>query len=172
LPRESTRVHMFLRQRRLQRDPCIHDGARCRYCRNNPTYHRSIVVRRFLVIDNGSTDGSRGFLLAQPDCYVFLRRSSDTDSHNGLMAWRGRGTNRARIISRRFGESTGTGASEYACDLAKLKTNPSLSLHDRGSVEHEGRKQLISSGLLPEDQRWMRIRTAARGIWRMLWTGR
>jgi hypothetical protein len=162
LPRESTRVHMFLRQRRLQRDPCIHDGARCCCCRNNLTYHRSIVVRRFLVIDNGSTDGSRGFLLARPDCYVFLRRSSDADSHNGSMAWRGRGTNCARIISRRFGESTGTGASEYARYLGKLKTNPSLSFHYRGGVEYEGREQLISSGLLPEGQRWMRIRTAAR----------
>jgi hypothetical protein len=157
-------VHTFLRQRRLQPDPCVHDGARCCCCRNNLTYRRSIVVRRFLVVDNGSTDGSRGFLIAQSDCHLFLRRCSDADSHYGLMAWRGRGTSRE---SRAYYIETvrrehWDGASEYARYLAKLKTNPSLRFHYRGSVEYEGREQLISSGLLPEDQRWMRIRTAAR----------
>jgi hypothetical protein len=52
------------------------------------------------------------------------------------------------------------GASEYARYLAKLKTNPSVSFHYRGGVEYEGSEQLISSGLLREGQRWMRIRTA------------
>jgi hypothetical protein len=56
------------------------------------------------------------------------------------------------------------GASEYARYLAKLGTNPSPSFHYRGSVEYEDREQLISSGLLREDQRWMRIRTAARDM--------
>jgi len=136
----------------------------------NLTYHRSIVVRRFLVIDNGSTDGSSGFQLAQPDCYLFLRRSSDADPHYGLMAWRGRGTSREpRAYYRTYYIETvrrehWDGASESARYLAKLKTNPSLSFDYWGSAEYEGREQLISSGLLPEDQRWMRIRTAARDM--------
>jgi hypothetical protein len=34
-------------------------------------YYRQIGVDRFLVVDNGSTDGSRDFLLSQPDTSVF-----------------------------------------------------------------------------------------------------
>jgi len=52
--------------------------------RQKLAHHRSIGVRRFLVVDNGSTDGSREFLLAQPDCHVFLRRNSCADSRYGL----------------------------------------------------------------------------------------
>src|SRR5262252_6665055 len=35
-------------------------------------YYRKLGVARFFVVDNGSTDGSKEFLLAQPDCYVFV----------------------------------------------------------------------------------------------------
>jgi glycosyltransferase involved in cell wall biosynthesis len=52
--------------------------------RQNLAHHRSIGVRRFFVVDNGSTDGSGEFLLAQPDCHVFLTRNSYADSHYGL----------------------------------------------------------------------------------------
>ena len=42
----------------------------------NPDHHRSIGVARSFVIDNESTDGSREFLLAQPDCHVFMTHDS------------------------------------------------------------------------------------------------
>jgi Glycosyl transferase family 2 len=52
--------------------------------RQNLAHHRSIGVRRFFVIDNGSTDGSGEFLQAQPDCHLFLTRNSYADSRYGL----------------------------------------------------------------------------------------
>jgi hypothetical protein len=47
-------------------------------------HYRGIGVARFLVIDNGSIDGSREFLLAQPDCHVFVTHNSYTESGCGL----------------------------------------------------------------------------------------
>ena len=166
-------MHTFLRQRRLQPDPCVHDGARCCCCRNNLTYRRSIVVRRFLVVDNGSTDGSRGFLIAQSDCHLFLRRCSDADSHSGLMLGgeEARLANRVRIISRRFGESTGTGPANMHAIWPSLKTNPSLTFHYRGSVEYEGREQLIAQVCCAKISDGCGS-VLQQGIWRMLWTGR
>ena len=50
----------------------------------NLNHHRSIGVTRFFVVDNGSTDGSREFLLAQPDCHLFLTHNSYAESRYGL----------------------------------------------------------------------------------------
>jgi glycosyltransferase involved in cell wall biosynthesis len=47
-------------------------------------HHRSMGVARFFVIDNGSTDGTREFLLAQPDCHLFLTRNSYAEARFGL----------------------------------------------------------------------------------------
>jgi hypothetical protein len=47
-------------------------------------HYRSIGVTRFLVVDNGSIDGSKEFLLAQPDCHVFVTHNSYSDSSYGL----------------------------------------------------------------------------------------
>jgi hypothetical protein len=47
-------------------------------------HHREIGVARFFVIDNASTDGTRQFLLAQPDCHVFLTYDSYSDAANGV----------------------------------------------------------------------------------------
>jgi Glycosyl transferase family 2 len=47
-------------------------------------HYRNIGVSRFFVIDNGSTDGSKGFLLAQPDCHVFTTRNSYAESMYGV----------------------------------------------------------------------------------------
>lgn len=45
---------------------------------------RRIGVSRFFVTDNGSTDGSKEFLLAQPDCHVFVTSNSYAESISGL----------------------------------------------------------------------------------------
>src|SRR5260370_8136498 len=91
LPRESTRVHTLLR---IDDRPISDDRIEIRAfmtvrdemlrLRQNLAHHRNIGVRRFLVVDNGSTDGSREFLLAQPDCHVFLTRNSYPHSPYGL----------------------------------------------------------------------------------------
>ena len=47
-------------------------------------HYREIGVARFFVIDNGSADGTRQFLLAQPDCHVFVTHDSYSDSANGM----------------------------------------------------------------------------------------
>ena len=49
-------------------------------------HYRRIGVDRFMIVDNGSTDGSREFLLAQPDCHVFLTHNSYAESGYGI-AW-------------------------------------------------------------------------------------
>src|SRR5207253_7757387 len=46
-------------------------------------HYRRIGVARFFVTDNGSTDGSKDFLLAQPDCHVFVTRNSYAGSMYG-----------------------------------------------------------------------------------------
>ena len=47
-------------------------------------HHRKMGVARFFVIDNASTDGTTQFLLAQPDCHVFLTHESFSDAANGV----------------------------------------------------------------------------------------
>jgi hypothetical protein len=47
-------------------------------------YHRASGVGRFFVIDNGSTDGTRPFLLAQPDVHVFAAGGSYATSLCGV----------------------------------------------------------------------------------------
>jgi Glycosyl transferase family 2 len=47
-------------------------------------HHRRLGVARFFGIDNGSTDGTREFLLAQPDCHVFLTHDSYAGAGCGL----------------------------------------------------------------------------------------
>jgi glycosyltransferase involved in cell wall biosynthesis len=47
-------------------------------------HYRSIGVSRFLVADNGSIDGSREFLLSQPDCHVFVTHNSYSESGFGV----------------------------------------------------------------------------------------
>lgn len=44
-------------------------------------HYRKIGVTRFFVVDNGSTDGSKEFLLAQPDCHVFVTHDSFSESN-------------------------------------------------------------------------------------------
>lgn len=53
----------------------------------NLNHHRNIGVKRFFVVDNGSTDGSREFLLAQPDCHVFLTHDAFSRSMLGVDWW-------------------------------------------------------------------------------------
>jgi glycosyl transferase family 2 len=47
-------------------------------------HYRKIGVARFFTVDNGSGDGTREFLLAQPDCHVFLTRNSYAEAMYGL----------------------------------------------------------------------------------------
>jgi glycosyltransferase involved in cell wall biosynthesis len=47
-------------------------------------HYRSIGVARFFIVDNGSTDGTREFVTAQPDCHVFLTRNSYSEARFGL----------------------------------------------------------------------------------------
>jgi len=49
-------------------------------------HFREIGATRFFVIDNASRDGTRQFLLDQPDCHVFVTHDSYSDSANGV-AW-------------------------------------------------------------------------------------
>jgi glycosyltransferase involved in cell wall biosynthesis len=45
---------------------------------------RKIGVARFFVVDNGSTDASKEFLLAQADCHVFETHNSHLESGYGV----------------------------------------------------------------------------------------
>lgn len=47
-------------------------------------HHRGLGIDRFFVVDNGSTDGSRDWLLAQPDCHVFVTADSFRDAGCGM----------------------------------------------------------------------------------------
>ena len=41
-------------------------------------YHRRIGIDRFFIVDNGSTDGSLDFLLAQDDVHCFYTHETVT----------------------------------------------------------------------------------------------
>ena len=45
---------------------------------------RKLGVARFFIVDNGSTDASKDFLLAQPDCHVFETHNSHLESGYGV----------------------------------------------------------------------------------------
>jgi glycosyltransferase involved in cell wall biosynthesis len=47
-------------------------------------HYRKIGVTRFFVVDNGSTDGSKEFLLVQPDCHIFVTHNSFSESLCGV----------------------------------------------------------------------------------------
>src|SRR5215471_18629433 len=47
-------------------------------------HSRRLGVARFFVVDNGSTDGSKQFLLAQSDCHVFVTHGSHLESGYGV----------------------------------------------------------------------------------------
>lgn len=49
-------------------------------------HHRSLGVRRFFVLDNGSTDGTLDYLCGEPDVHVFSTNSSYAESNYGV-AW-------------------------------------------------------------------------------------
>jgi hypothetical protein len=50
-------------------------------------HHRAAGARRFAVIDNGSKDGTREFLLAQPDCDVY-HHGGDFRVSSSSAVWR------------------------------------------------------------------------------------
>lgn len=50
------------------------------------TYYRNQGTDRFLFVDNNSSDGTREFLLQQPDCHVFHTANSYREAHFGI-AW-------------------------------------------------------------------------------------
>jgi glycosyltransferase involved in cell wall biosynthesis len=47
-------------------------------------HYRRIGVGRFFAVDNGSTDGTKEFLSAQPDCHVFSTHNSYAEATYGL----------------------------------------------------------------------------------------
>ena len=47
-------------------------------------HYRNIGVARFFIVDNGSTDGSKEFLLKQPDCHLFVTHNSYAESQYGV----------------------------------------------------------------------------------------
>ena len=59
------------------------EAQRLPYCLE---YHRVLGIDRFFIVDNGSDDGTREFLLDQPDCHVFHASGSFAEANYG-MAW-------------------------------------------------------------------------------------
>ena len=60
-------------------------------CRNEKSrlpffleYYRKLDIGHFLFVDNDSTDGTREFLSAQPDCSVWTTKASYKDSNFGV----------------------------------------------------------------------------------------
>jgi glycosyltransferase involved in cell wall biosynthesis len=47
-------------------------------------HYRKIGAHRFFITDNGSTDGSKDYLLAQPDCHVFVTSESYAEAGYGV----------------------------------------------------------------------------------------
>src|SRR5215469_18143667 len=85
------RVHTLLRidSHRIRRDQSeirLFMTARNEILRLPHTieHYRKIGVARFFVIDNGSTDGSKEFLLSQPDCHVFVTQNSFAEALCGV----------------------------------------------------------------------------------------
>jgi glycosyltransferase involved in cell wall biosynthesis len=83
LPKERMRVHTLVRvdTRTMADDQSeirVFIPLRNEVLRLPQTlaYYRKLGVARFFVVDNGSTDGSKEFLLAQPDCHVFVTHNS------------------------------------------------------------------------------------------------
>lgn len=60
-------------------------------------YYRSIGVDRFFFVDNGSTDGSREWLLSQPDVHVFHTEASFAASDSGVK-W-------VNFLTNRYGQT-------------------------------------------------------------------
>lgn len=60
-------------------------------------YYRRIGVDRFFFVDNGSTDGSREWLLSQPDVHVFHTDASYAASDSG-MKW-------VNFLTNRYGQT-------------------------------------------------------------------
>lgn len=79
---------------RLDTRPIPENGAEIRLfgfvhneCARMPfflEYHRKLGVNRFILVDNDSDDGTREFLLAQPDCHVFFTRNSYREAKSGI----------------------------------------------------------------------------------------
>jgi glycosyltransferase involved in cell wall biosynthesis len=59
------------------------ESQRLPYCID---YHRTLGIDRFFVVDNGSDDETREFLLSQPDCHVFHADGSFAAANYG-MTW-------------------------------------------------------------------------------------
>lgn len=57
------------------------ESQRLPYC---VEYHRTLGIDRFFIVDNGSDDGTRDFLLAQPDCHVFHTSGSFAAANYGM----------------------------------------------------------------------------------------
>ncbi len=57
------------------------EARRLPYCLE---YHRVLGVERFFIVDNGSDDGTREFLLDQPDCHVFHAGGSFAAANYGM----------------------------------------------------------------------------------------
>jgi hypothetical protein len=50
-------------------------------------HYRNLGVARFFIVDNGSRDGCKEFLIAQPDCHVFVTENSHSESGYGAEWW-------------------------------------------------------------------------------------
>jgi glycosyltransferase involved in cell wall biosynthesis len=51
---------------------------------DNLRHHRALGISRFFIVDNGSTDGTLDFLLAQPDVHLFSTQESFAASGFGI----------------------------------------------------------------------------------------
>ncbi len=68
------------------------DGIRCFIVERNEVtrlpyllqYYRDLGVSSFFVVDDKSSDGSREFLIGQPDCYVFDPSNSFREARAGV----------------------------------------------------------------------------------------
>jgi glycosyltransferase involved in cell wall biosynthesis len=91
LQQNRTRVHTLVRVDRRTIPDCAGEIRAFMTVRNETLrlpqtldHYRKLGVGRFFVIDNGSTDGTRELLTAQPDCHVFLTRNSYSEARFGL----------------------------------------------------------------------------------------